>query len=225
MTTVALAIFEYCTPEPGKASCRNPYIAIPVSLKTEGDDAPALAARPFTESDRNLLDSIRHSIRVDKATLKQHSNTIVSQVSSVVSRSPRSGKIPRLWALLPANTNIPLNEWFDPRDVTRAPREVSGIPDPEITIPGFLSFVDAISRSEHDYKESVVTWIQSGLIMFGTKSRSDFGPSLHVEHIQVRKTGIWSLSEFMSLDAIIGDYLCSIGMDQSEIEPNPSMRY
>lgn len=223
MTTVALAIFEYCTPVQGHAYCSNPYIAIPVSLPGSSDSYVALTTRPLTESDRNLVDAIKHEIKVDKATLKLHEDTVVAQVSSIVSKTISDSSKPRLWALVPTNTRIPLHEWFDPRDIPSCPH--SEARNPEITIPGFLSFVDAISRSDHDYKTSVVSWIKNGLIMFGTKTKNGAGPSLHVEHIYVRKTGIWSLSEFMSLDALIGDYLRSIGVDQSEIEPAPSMRF
>lgn len=218
MSKVALVIFERhllvgCTKKPDRT-----FMAIPVP-NTYDLHSSIIACREPSILDELFLTGARLSnvmVNVDPPRVELNAPYHLIKKSDDVSRSDLKKYDIAALAITPNSHHIPIFEWFDPillgcdsdSDSNTTPKgRFPFTPEKIISVPEFLIFVGGLDSVDHKYKKTVIEWINNGFIVFSTESPVGFGPSLHVEKILIKRTGPWSLSEFMSLDELIGDYL------------------
>lgn len=213
MISFRLALFESLPSDPAGLRGTKNYIALPVTI-AEQHAQKALLVRPLNQKAVSLILDFPASTEVEIIDEARALESLSEQINSIICVPGPSHFKHNLVGIIPANPKIPLQEWFDIDSVNDRLKGTQSDFDAARVIPCFLSFVFATSSlAEHPYKPSVLKWISSGLLKFRTLSPNTLEPSLHVEHINLSRTGPWTLSEFMTLDALIGDYLRSIGID------------
>jgi hypothetical protein len=186
----------------------------------------SIFARPLLVHDHSLVGhpEVTSNSLSSIAKISRLRSILLDKVITPITNFDEKAKI---WAVIPATPRIPTNVWFDPLTIDSP--ETYNPPsalDFSIAIPAFLAFASAIDQDDqddHKYQPTVLRWINAGHIRFNSDVYSRFGPSLHVDMIDIKKTGLWSLSDFMTLDALIHDYLVLAGIALESEEPKPEV--